>query len=325
MTASAPIGVTLLNLGGPVNEKEIPIFMRKVLSDPEIMSLPWPLRPLLARIIVWQRHTAVTKNYRSIGGKSPIAEQTQAQVEALQQKLGSDFLVRFVFRHSAPRADDVLRELAATGIRRLIALPAYPQWSKTTTRSALRDLSRAAKIHSIEVQSVHSYPKALGWIEALAQQTGPCLDGATHVIFSAHGQLAKDVRRGDPYTQQVRETVAALATRLPTDVRHSLAFQSRVGPLEWTKPSLIDEIQRVAKAGCRSLVVVPVSFTCENLETLFELDIEMAQLAAANGITSYKRSPTPGCHPAFIHTLAELVRDAVKSFPSSARETRHAC
>jgi ferrochelatase len=207
-----------------------------------------------------------------------------------------------------------VRELAASGIRRIIALPAYPQWSTATTRSAVLDLTRAASDHHMEVQSVHSYPTAEGLLEALAQQTASCLNGATHVIFSAHGQLARDVHRGDPYTQQVQETVAALSSRLPAGVHYSLAFQSRVGPLAWTKPSLIEEIRRVGSTGCRSLVVVPISFTCENLETLFELDIEMADLAAANGITSYKRVPTPGCHPAFIRTLAELVRDAANRF-----------
>jgi ferrochelatase len=325
MTTAAPIGVTLLNLGGPASEKEIPLFMHAVLSDPEIVSLPWPFRPVLARLIVWRRRAVVTEHYRAIGGKSPIAEQTQAQINALQQELGTDFLVRFVFRHSAPRAATVVHELAAAGIRRIIALPAYPHWSKTTTRSAIRDIENAAAEHHLAVQSVNSYQTAAGFLETWAQQTAKCLTGDTHVIFSAHGQLARDVRRGDPYTQQVRETVAALSSRLPAGVSSSLAFQSRVGPLEWTKPSLSEEIRRVGSIGCRALVVAPISFTCENLETLFELDIEMAELAKACGIPSYTRVSTPGCHPAFIRTLAELVRNAVTGVPLSAREVRHAC
>jgi ferrochelatase len=324
MTTAVPIGVTLLNLGGPASEREIPLFMRAVLSDPEIMSLPWPFRPLLAQLIVWRRRAPVLEHYRAIGGKSPIAEQTQVQVQALQQQLGTDFLVRYVFRHSTPRAATVVRELAAAGIRRIIALPAYPQWSKNTTRSAIGDITNAAAEHHLDVQSVNSYPTAAGLIEAWAQQTAACLTDAAHVIFSAHGQLARDVRRGDPYTRQVRETVAALSSRLPTGVPSSLAFQSRVGPLEWTKPSLTEEIRRVGSIGCRALVVAPISFTCENLETLFELDIEMAELATASGIPSYKRVPTPGCHSAFIRTLAELVRDAATGVPASAREVRHA-
>ena len=325
MTAAPPIGVILLNLGGPAGEWEIPHFMRRVLSDPAILSLPWPFRPLLASLIVWRRRAAVVEHYRAIGGKSPLAEQTQAQIQALQQLLGTDYLVRYVFRHSAPRADAVLRELAALGIRRIIVLPAYPQWSKSTTRSAMLDLMDAASEHRMEVQSVHSYPTAPGLIEALAEQAASGQNGATHVIFSAHGQLVRDVHRGDPYTQQVRETVAALASRLPPGVPSSLAFQSPVGPLAWTKPSLGEEIRRVGSLGCRTLVVVPVSFTCENLETLFELDIEMARLAAAHGITSYKRIPTPGCHPAFIRTLADLVRTAATGVFVSAREARHDC
>ena len=302
------IGVVLLNLGGPESEEEIPLFLRRLLSDPDVVPIPWPIRPLLARVIAHQRKDRVVHHYRAIGGKSPIGEQTRAQVQAIQARLGNGYLVRHVFRHSAPWARDVVRELSNLEVRRLIALPAYPQWSRSTTGSALADLEQAAKGCSLAVRAVRSYPAAPGWIEALRSLLFPLLEDGTHVIFSAHGLPARSIRRGDPYVGEVQETAAALAALLPRGTGHSLAFQSRLGPVEWTRPYLTDELCRLGTAGCRAVVVVPVSFVCENLETRYELDSETAEWARQCGISSYHRVPTPGCHPAFIEELALQVQ-----------------
>ena len=126
--------------------------------------------------------------------------------------------------------------------------------------------------------------------------------------MSAHGLPARAARRGERYLEEVARTTRALARRLPAGVGCSLAFQSRLGPMKWTGPSLEDEVARLAADGVRSLVVAPISFACENLETLYELDIELAAHAARCGITAFARAPVPGCHPAFIREIALLVR-----------------
>jgi ferrochelatase len=295
-----PTGVVLMNLGGPRNEEEIAPFLTSLLSDPQVVPVPWPVRPLLARKIARRRSPAVAEHYRAIGGSSPIEEQTRAQVEALELELGDGYQVRHAFRH--------MREFAAAGIRRVVALPAYPQWSQTTSGSAVRDLGRAARPHGIRVREAPSYPEEQGFILALTELVQPYLADCEHLIISAHGLPERIVRKGDRYVNEVCQTARALAVALPEGTSWSLAFQSRLGRMEWTRPYLTDEIRRLGEAGVRSLVVVPVSFACENLETLYELDIETAELARSCGIEKYQRVPAPGCHRAFIHELAQVAR-----------------
>jgi ferrochelatase len=290
-----PTGVVLMNLGGPRNEAEITPFLTSLLSDPQVIPVPWPVRPLLARRIARRRSPAVAEHYRAIGGSSPIEKQTRAQVEALELELGEGYQVR-------------MREFAAAGIRRVVALPAYPQWSQTTSGSAVRDLGRAARTHGIKVRQAPSYPDEEGFILALQELIRPYLDDCEHLIISAHGLPERIVRKGDQYVNEVCRTARALAATLPEGTSWSLAFQSRLGRMEWTRPYLVDEIRRLGEAGVRSLVVVPVSFACENLETLYELDIEAAELARGCGIAKYQRVPAPGCHRAFIHELAQVAR-----------------
>lgn len=312
LQGTSPIGLVLLNLGGPRSEDQIPDFLRRMLSDPDVLDLPWPFRPGLARWIARRRSPHVAAHYRAIGGRSPIDEQTRAQVEAIRAELEPACVVRHVFRHSRPFADRVMAGLADLGVSRVVALPAYPHWSRSTIGSAMLDLRRAAKPLGLELYEVGSYPAAPGYIEALASRTLELLEDGTHVIASAHGLPQRMIDKGDPYVDEVNKTVAALAERLPQGTPLGLAFQSRLGRIEWTRPYLVDEIQRLSKDGVRSVLVVPISFVAENLETLYELDLELAEWAASCGIESYKRVPVPGTHPAFIRELAGLVKNAIE-------------
>jgi ferrochelatase len=305
-------GVVLLNLGGPENQQAIDSFLINMLSDPDLVPIPWPLRPILARRIAKRRSAVVAEHYRAIGGKSPIAEQTDAQVAALAKQLGQRYLVKHAFRHSPPDAARAVKELVAQDVKRIVALPAYPQWSQTTTGSALKDLKKACRPYALDLQTTPSFPDGPGFIRALAEIAGNSLEANTHVIVSAHGLPQRIVNRGDPYVAEVERTFAALSAELPRGVTCSLAFQSRLGRIEWTRPYLTDEIRRLAQAGTKSLMVIPISFVCENLETLYELDLETAQLAKECGIATYQRAATPGTHPAFIDELTRLVLRAVE-------------
>lgn len=307
---AAPLGVVLLNLGGPESEAQIPDFLRRLLGDPDVIRLPGFLRRPLARFIARRRSAKVAAHYKRIGGRSPIGAQTRAQVEALRASLGDGWLVRYAFRHSPPFADQVVAGLIEAGVRRVVALPGYPHWSGSTTGSALKDLRRAAAGTELELCETPSFPDDPGYVQALAEGIAPLLSDGCHLLVSAHGLPAKMIRRGDPYVAEVEKTFSALRAALPDRTAMSLAYQSRLGPVEWTRPYLTDEIQRLAGEGVRSLVVAPVSFVCENLETLYELDLEVAELAAEHGIESYQRAPVPGVHPAFIGALADLVREA---------------
>ncbi|MBI4862885.1 MAG: ferrochelatase, partial [Candidatus Riflebacteria bacterium] len=267
-------------------------------------------RPLLARLISWLRSPRVALQYRAIGGRSPIDGNTRVQVESLQRRLGDRFVVRHAFRHSAPFAAPVLDELTARQVRGVVALPLYPQWSRGTTGSSLEELRRLAADRAVTLAEVRSYPDAEGFVESLAAQAAPMIDDRCHVIMSAHGLPRRAALPPETYVDEVRRTHSAVAACLPAGTAHSLAFQSRLGPVEWVRPYLTDEIARLGAAGVRSMVVLPLSFACENLETLYELDIQAARLARASGVESFRRAPTPGCHDSFIGELARLTRQA---------------
>lgn len=304
-----PIGVALLNMGGPATVDEIRPFLTRLFSDAVMLPLPAPLRQLLARFIAWRRSPRVAGRYQAIGGGSPVGPQTARQVAALQQRLGDGFAVRHVFRYSDPGPAAVLHQLISKGVTRLVALPAYPQWSSTTSGSSVEHLGRAARRLGVEWLETPPYPVGEGFVNSLAAGIRPLLDGADHLLFTAHGLPRRVVERGDPYVAQVEQTVAALGRQVPHTVPRSLAYQSRLGPVEWVGPHIDDEIRRLAAAGVRRLVAAPVTFACENLETMWDLDREMAELAGQCGILDYRRAPAPGTDPFFIEQLAQLVLD----------------
>ncbi len=313
MSAQSVLGVVLLNLGAPQSREDVPGYIRRLLSDADVMPLPWPVRGLVAGMIARRRSEAVAEHYRAIGGRSPLHAQTLGQAQALGAALGPGYAVRFAMRHSAPGALEALSHLASAGAGRVVALPAYPQWTRSTSGSALRDLDRAGRRTGVCVRHAPSFPDAPGYIDALAASVLPLLSPGSHLLVTAHGLPLRAVEGDDPYLEEVARTVAALRGRLPPGTPCSLAFQSRVGSMPWTGPSLEEEVQRLAGDGARSLVVLPISFVSENLETLYELDIELAAHAQRCGITQFARAPAPGCQPAFIAELARIVRRTAQS------------
>lgn len=306
--ANGPVGVLLLNMGGPVDLDGIRPFLTRLFSDPRMLPAPAAVRAPLARFLAWRRAPKVAEKYRAIGGGSPVGGESCRQAAALGERLGPKFLVHPLFRYSGPGPADVLARLRDRGVRRLVALPAYPQWSGTTSGSSVDHLAREADRRGMAWREVPSYPDGEAFIDALCDGIRPLLHGAEHLLLTAHGLPRRVVAAGDPYEEQVRRTGAALERRLRHRVPCSLAYQSRLGPVAWIGPHLDDEIRRLAAGGIRRLVVAPVSFACENLETLWDLDREMARLATDCGIESYRRAPAPGCHPGFIAQLAELVQ-----------------
>ncbi len=303
-----PVGVVLLNMGGPESEPEIPVFLEQLLSDPEMVPLPSLLRRGLARFVSRRRAPKVALRYRAIGGKSPIGDETRLQAGALGRALGNGFRAGYAFRYSSPRAKRALAEMSYAGVKRVVALPAYPQWSRATVGSSVADFGVAARAIGIEWCEAPPYPEGEGLIEALADRLEPVLSEGTYVLMTAHGLPERFVKKGDPYPDQVKKTASRLAERLPNGTRWSLAFQSRLGPVKWLEPNLSEEIPRLGREGVRSLTVVPLTFACENLETLYDLDIDAAEQARSWGIRSYRRAGTPGCHRAFIDELARLAR-----------------
>jgi ferrochelatase len=324
----APIGVVALNLGGPDSPEAVEPFLRRLFGDPEVIQLGWarPLQPLLARVIARRRAPFSREAYTQIGGRSPIGEETTQQITAVVNELAQRGVAARPYVAMAcwhPLSEEAVAAMQADGITRAIALPLYPHYSNTTTKSSMNLLEKAvakagrtagkASGGTIALSAVRHYPDAPGYIKAVSDRVRDAIftlpPSAQHeapVLFSAHGLPESYIRKGDPYLDEIRITVAAVSRRLELGNRAQLAFQSRVGRQRWLGPYTEDALDALAAAGHRSVVVVPVAFTGEHIETLQEIDILYRQRAQQRGITHFARARTVGCHPAFIGALADL-------------------
>ena len=311
------LAVVLFNLGGPDSPEAVVPFLNNLFADPAVIALPDILRKPLAWFIAHRRGPVARDIYEKIGGRSPILEETQAQAAALQAVLGEhDTRVFIAMRHWKPFSAQTAEAVAAFAPDHIVALPLYPQFSTTTSQSSLKAWKSAAAAAGITapITEICCYPEEPGFIAALAENIHAvralCQDGISYrLLLSAHGLPKRVVAAGDPYQWQVERTAAALVRELGvSDV--SICYQSRVGPLEWIGPATDAEIRRAGSEG-KGVIVAPVAFVSEHSETLVELDIEYARLAARSGVADYLRVPTVGTTPAFISGLAGLVRQAL--------------
>jgi ferrochelatase len=311
------LAVVALNMGGPDSPEAVEPFLRNLFSDPDLIQLGWmrPLQPLLARMISRRRAPFSRAAYAQIGGKSPIREESQAQAAAVveaMRDLGVPARPYVAMSYWHPFPAETAARMKGDGITHALLLPLYPHRSRTTTGSVLRTMRRALADHRISSTALEGYATAPGYIEALAAriqeaaaQLPESARGSAPVLFSAHGLPESYVRRGDPYLDDVRATVAEVTRHLGLGQRTLLAFQSRVGRQRWLGPTTEDTLDELAKAGHHAVIVVPVSFTGEHVETLQEIDILYRERATSRGIAHFARARTVGCHPAFIAELAK--------------------
>ncbi|MEQ8505425.1 MAG: ferrochelatase [Rhodospirillales bacterium] len=319
--------VILFNLGGPDGPDAVKPFLFNLFNDPAIIDLPNPFRWIIAKMISRRRAPIAREIYSQIGGKSPLMKETAAQARALEQILNGpgkpETRVFVCMRYWHPLSAGAARAVADFNPDEVIELPLYPQYSTTTSGSSLKDWRRAAKKAGItaEGKAVCCYPTAPGLITAQADLVAEGIlaakeRGTPRVLFSAHGLPKKVIAKGDPYQWQVEQTSEAVITELRKrdvpDFDPVVCYQSQVGPLQWIGPSTEDEIKR-AGADKVPLVVVPIAFVSEHSETLVELDIEYAEVAAHAGVPAYHRVPTVTVQPAFIEALAEIVETTAAS------------
>lgn len=318
------VAVVLFNLGGPDSKEAVKPFLFNLFYDKYIIRLPVLFRYLVAKIISGRREKTAQEIYSHTGNKSPILEETTAQKLALEQKLkeiyksqGLDFSVHIAMRHWHPFAKQTISEINEYQADEVILLPLYPQFSTTTTLSSIEDFKDKWKKYGkntdkIKLSTVCCYPFNEKFIQAHIEQLKLKISSIKdknkyQILFSAHGLPKKIVDQGDPYQWQVEQTVDQIVVRLKEDISYKITYQSRVGPLEWLKPDTEEEIKKAGKEG-RSLILVPIAFVSEHVETLVELDIEYAKIAKEYGI-DYIRVPTLSVSDIFIDSLVEIVKD----------------
>lgn len=307
------LAVVLFNLGGPNEPSAVRPFLENLFKDPAIIPLPGLIRLPLAAWIARGREASARANYGRMGGGSPLLPETEAQAKALQEELkrlspGDECRVFIAMRYWKPFAADAAREVEAFDPDEVVLLPLYPQYSTTTTASSLKEWRNAYKGRA-RTREICCYPTATGLVEAHVEAIVDTWVTAgkpsnIRILFSAHGLPQRVVDAGDPYRAQVEATAAAIAARLPDLPDWRVCYQSRVGRLKWLEPNTDDEI-RVAGAEGKGVIIAPIAFVSEHVETKVELDHDYAMVAAEAGCSPYLRTPTPGVRTPFIKDLAE--------------------
>jgi ferrochelatase len=313
------IGVVLMNLGGPETLEDIESFLYNLFSDRDVirlMGIGFLQRPL-AKLIARRRVDYVRPQYAAIGGGSPLRRLTEAQASALEESLGSGYRVAVAMRHAQPDSDVALRRLVTDAVRRVVGLSCYPQYSRATSFSSMKALRTAAEATGAQMRLsfIDRYHDDPGYLDAVAAKVSAGLDGFpaarrehVTVLFSAHGLPEELVKQGDPYPEHVAITVKGVRERVGLDQPWKLAFQSKVGRAKWIEPYTNTTIEELGRAGCRELLVVPIAFVSDHIETLYEIDVTFKELAARHGIVDFRRSESLNSDPRFIEALAALVR-----------------
>lgn len=327
LNPSKKTAVVLFQLGGPDSLEAIEPFLYNLFMDPDIIDFPGAFlaRRLLAKFISSRRSVKVAENYRQIGGKSPILNLTQQQASALESTLQSRNINARVFiamRYWHPMTDLVVKEIMAAGFEQVILLPLYPQFSQATTLSSMNEWKRQTKKQGcvIPTKLVCCYPSQPLFVEALVENTNSALvrfhkiaSTDIDLIFSAHGVPLSYIKRGDPYQLQMEETVRCVVERGKWNSPHTLCYQSKVGPMKWLKPSLIETVEHLAGKNRKHLLVIPIAFVTDHIETLHEINIDVRRHATAHGVQQFELMPALNDHPKFIQCLAELIQSQLMS------------
>lgn len=315
--------VVLLNLGGPDRIEAVKPFLFNLFYDPAITELAAPFRWLFAKLITAKRLKDVQANYRIMGGKTPLLEETEAQARALDRALAADGDIRcFVaMRYWHPFSEEAAARVRAWGADRVLILPLYPQYSNATTGSSLRAWREAAAKVGLDLptRTICCYPNDPAFVRAHAEAIRGHLEAAAQtgrprLLFSAHGLPETFIAKGDPYQWQIEQTCAAVveALGLP-DLDWVVSYQSRVGPQKWIEPYTEVEVARAGRDGV-PLVMVPIAFVSEHIETLVEMDDEYREVAVHAGVPDYRRVPTLSADPMFVDSLADVVRRRLAHF-----------
>ena len=315
------IAVVLFQLGGPDSLEAVEPFLFHLFMDPGIIDFPLAFlaRKPLAKLISFRRSLKVQNNYKMIGGKSPILNLTRLQAKALHARLiqqGIQAQVFIAMRYWHPMIHEIVSEIKAGEFHQVILIPLYPQFSQATTGSSFHEWSCQIKKQGLNIPTrfVCCYPNHPALVDAVVGNINKALAEFSHtppenidLVFSAHGIPVRNVQKGDPYRLQIEETVRRVVERGKWNSPYMLCFQSKVGPLQWLKPSLIETVDRLARENRKHLLVIPIAFVTDHIETLHEINIDVRSRAMTRGVQQFELMPALNDNPKFIECLAELV------------------
>lgn len=321
-----PTGVLLLNMGGPDDQESVKPFLLNLFSDPDILRLPPFIQPVLARIIVGKRGEEAKENYALMGGGSPQLGTTRMQAAALTEQLRQEhhlnITTAIAMRYWHPFTEEGLQELRDAGVEQLVVTTLYPHYSHTTTGSNMNELRRQFRKLQWDVpMTVVSGYHLSDWYQAAFAQciqhgfdegAWTCERDEVHVLFSAHSLPIRHVRNtGDPYERHTIACVEQVMAKYFPNNRWDLAYQSKVGNFPWLGPATDGVLSYYAGKGQDNVLVVPVSFVSDHIETLVELDIEYIPDARKEGVKHIHRAPVMNTRPAYINGLARKIADKI--------------
>jgi ferrochelatase len=313
------IAVVLFQLGGPDSQAAVEPFLYNLFCDPDIINFPGAFlaRKLIAKLISTTRSKVVGQHYMEIGGASPIRRLTEQQARALQVALKPHISARTIvaMRYWHPNTAEAIAALDSEPYDELVLLPLYPHYSFATTRSSLNEWNRQYKPKTPAKIIDHFYDHP-DYIAAIVERINSVLaeikrPDEIHLVFSAHGLPLALVGKGDPYPKQIEETVQMVRELGAWPNPHVLCYQSRVGPQKWLQPSLTTTIEQMAHSGIKRMLVIPISFLTEHIETLHEINVEAREEAESLGITEFRMMPALNDSALLIRALADLVLRSV--------------
>lgn len=333
---SKKIAVVAFQLGGPDSTEAVEPFLFNLFMDPDIIDFPLArlFRKQLAGYVARKRSHHVAEHYREIGGKSPILELTNAQARALEKSLQTkvNAQVFVAMRYWHPLTEVAVQQIKEGGFDEIILLPLYPQCSITTSGSSLNEWYRQCQrlgLKGIPQKLVHHYYTHPRYIDAMVENINRALEGfretdpkSVHLLFSAHGVPVSIIQKGDPYQRHIEETVHLVVEQGEWKHPHILCYQSKVGPARWLEPSLTGTVHDLATKGIKNMVVVPVAFVTDHIETLHEINIEEREAAEKLGVEKFVMMPALNDHPKFIEALADEV---LKLVASDGRNEAYRC
>ncbi|HET56360.1 MAG TPA: ferrochelatase [Ignavibacteria bacterium] len=314
--------VVLFQLGGPDSISTIEPFLYNLFQDPDIFKIPIGQK-FFAKMISKRRAPKVAEEYELIGGKSPINEWTEIQRRLLEDELRKEIDnvdVITAMRYWHPLTNVAAKKIEDGSYDKVVLLPLYPHNSISTVGSSFNEWKREYKGDTSKLIYIYDFYNNEKYIKALNERIDETLErfpeeirNDVQLVFSAHGTPISMVKKGDPYSRQIQETVNLVMNMRNNSHEHHLCFQSKVGPVKWLEPATDQMIEKLAHNGKKHLLIIPISFVSDHVETLFELDIEYREDAEKNNIENYIVMKGLNDSPTFISALKEITINAIKN------------
>lgn len=324
-------GIVFFNMGGPKDLESVRPFLYNLFSDNEIINLPWFISPFqkpLAWLIAKFRSKSTQEMYKKMGGRSYTNDITQELADEVNKELlrkGIDSASVIAMRYAPPRVEDAINQLEQEDIDTLVLFTQYPHYAKSTTGSSYNDFNRYLEDSSLSGKTkivIDDWGTEAAyidwWVNAITRVINKLespVDENIHIVFTAHGLPLKYIKAGEKYPErieQARDDIIQKLGDIGKNAQFHLAYQSKAGPFPWTQPYTHDKLEEISKTNPRTVIMVPLGFVSNNVETLYEIDILYSELAQELGIKDYRRVQVPDQDSEYVKNIADMLQKYIE-------------